>query len=94
VIEEIHMANDNARDLLVRIDERTEQTQKDVNLLKHVILEGNGTPALTVQVATLNTRLSSMEENNKESSIPRHVTVGLIVSVIIACVGLVAGFVN
>lgn len=107
------MATDNARDLLIRIDERTEKTQKDVDLLKHVILEGNGTPALTVQVATINTRLASiedgvpgmavtvatldtrlraMEENKKESSIPKHVTVGLIVSVLLAGVGLVASF--
>jgi hypothetical protein len=113
VIEEIEMASDNTRDLLVRIDERTEQTQKDVDLLKHVILEGNGTPALTVQVATLNTRLSSiedgvpamtvqvatldtrlraMEESKRESSIPRHVTVGLLVSIILAGFGIVAGF--
>jgi hypothetical protein len=113
MIEETEMANDNTRDLLVRIDERTEQTQKDVDLLKHVILEGNGTPALTVQVATINTRLSSiedgvptmaiqvatldtrlraMEESKRDSSIPRHVTIGLIISIILAGFGMLAGF--
>lgn len=94
MIEENEVSNDNARDLLIRIDERTEQTQKDVDLLKHVILEGNGTPPMTVQIATMFTRLESLENDRDESKIPRHVTVGLIVSIILATFGIVAGFVQ
>jgi len=36
--------------LLVRLDERTKQTQEMVERLVHVILEGNGSPAVTVAV--------------------------------------------
>lgn len=84
--------SEDTRDLLIRIDERTEQTQKDVDLLKHVILEGNGTPALTVQVATLDHRMRSIEDNKKDTAVPRHVTIGLIVSIVIAIGGALVGF--
>jgi hypothetical protein len=87
------MDNDT-RDLLVRIDERTKQTADDVDLLKHVILEGNGTPAITVQVATMNERLKSIEESEKDEKIPRHVTLGIAVSILLAGVAMLAGFMN
>ncbi len=48
--------------VIARIDERTERTESDVAKLTHVILEGNGTPAITTQLATLNLKVSNLEE--------------------------------
>ena len=49
--------------LLQRLDERTEKTEEMVGKLAHVILEGNGTPALTVQIATLTEKVKSLEDD-------------------------------
>lgn len=80
--------------MLVRIDERTEQMQSDVDQLKHVLLEGNGSPAVTVQVATMNERLKSIEESKREDKVPRHVTLGLVVSIVLAGFAILAGFIQ
>lgn len=48
-----------------RIDERTMRIADDVDALKHVVLEGNGTPALTVQVASLRERVTAVELSKK-----------------------------
>jgi hypothetical protein len=86
--------NDDFKEMLARIDERTDQTQKDVDLLKHVILEGNGTPAMTVRVATQDERLKALEEHVKENKIPRNVSLGIIVSIVIAVFSSLVGFVK
>ena len=89
------MMNDHdVRELLVRLDERTETMADDIDQVKHVLLEGNGTPAITVQVATMNERLKSIEEAKKEDKIPRHVTVGIVVSILLAGFAILAGFIQ
>ncbi len=85
---------DGIRALLARIDERTQQTAEDVDKLKHVLLEGNGTPAVIVQVATHAERLKTLEEDRRDAKIPRHVSVGLVVSIILAGLAILAGFVK
>ncbi len=85
---------DDMKEMLVRIDERTEQTQKDVDKLKHVLLEGNGSPAITIQVATQAERLKVLEEDRRDAKIPRHVSVGLLVSIILGVGAILAGFVK
>jgi hypothetical protein len=57
-------------------------------------VEGNGTPAITIQVATMDTRLSALETERNDSKVPRHVTIGLVVSVVLAAFGILAGFVQ
>ena len=53
--------DDRAMAMLARLDEKTDLVVQDVGRLRHVLLEGNGTPALTVQVARLDERVSAME---------------------------------
>ncbi len=84
--------NSEMKEMLVRIDERTEQMQDDVGKLKHVLLEGNGSPAITVQVATQAERLKVLEEDRRDAKIPRHVTLGLIVSILLGLGAILAGF--
>lgn len=82
------MTENDAYGLLIRLNERMEGMARDVEQLKHVLLEGNGSPSLTVQVATINTRLHSLEETNKDYRIPRHVWVGIVVSALIGITGI------
>ena len=83
------MSNDQMCSLLIKLTERVEAVQDDVHKLSHVILEGNGRPAMTVQVATMDTRLKVLEDDVKERKVPRHVWMGIIFSVAIAVAGFV-----
>jgi hypothetical protein len=78
------------------LDERTSGMKDDLDSVKHVLLEGNGSPALTVQVATIDTRLKTVEEARRDDrtqlGVPRSVSVSIVASVIIGLVGLLAAF--
>ena len=80
--------------ILSRLDERTERMEDDLDKVKHVLIEGNGKPSIVVQVATMNERHSSLEEHVKENKIPRNVSLGIIVSIIIAVFSSLVGFVK
>lgn len=88
------MSDDDIRQFIARNDERWERVKDDLDKLKHVLLEGNGTPAMTVQVATMNERLKTLEEDRNDNKVPKHVTVGISVSIILAVASILAGFVN
>lgn len=83
---------DDMNNVLSRLDERTERMAKDLDKVKHVLIEGNGKPAVVVQVATMHERLSSVEDHIKENKIPRHVSFGVVVSIIIAIFSTLVGF--
>jgi len=76
-------------ELLGRLDERTERTEQDVGLLKHVLIEGNGVPPVTVQLAILTNEVASLKEKDRESRIPRHIWLVLIVSSLISIIGII-----
>ena len=46
---------------LVRIDGKVGQLAEDVSKLKHVLIEGNGTPSIMTQVARMDERLKAIE---------------------------------
>lgn len=75
--------------LLIKLDGRMEELAKDVAKLSHVILEGNGTPPMTVKVATLETRVNLIEGEKKEAKIPKHVWLTVMASTITAIVAIV-----
>lgn len=83
---------DTTAALLARLDERTESMAKDLDQVKHVLLEGNGSPPMTVQVATMYARIVNLEEDKKEAKIPRSITIGLVVSIVLAISGMLVGF--
>lgn len=82
------ISNEEVHGLLSRIDERTEFIQDRVDKLAHVVLEGNGTPALTVTVAQNAVRLDALEDHIERKQIPAHVWVSIIASGVIALVVL------
>jgi hypothetical protein len=74
--------------LVARIDERTQTTAEQVDRLAHVLLEGNGSPPLTAQVATLTEKVSNIEEDRDANRVPLHVWIGIAVSVMLAALSL------
>lgn len=82
------MTDDDMLGLLIRVDERTKTLVEDVGQLKHVLLEGNGTPAVTVQLATLNTEMATVKEHIRDYRIPRNVWMGILVSAILGFGGI------
>lgn len=68
---------------------QTKTIMDDVSKLKHVILEGNGVPAITVQVATLNEKVGRLEEDARGYRIPRGMWVGIVVSAVIGILGII-----
>lgn len=87
---QLSMTDEDVLALLVRVDERTEKVQTDVEKLNHVLLEGNGSPSITVQVATLNEKVGNLEQQANGYRIPRQVWMGIIVSAVIGLTGIVA----
>jgi hypothetical protein len=86
------MADENGNAELFKmlglIEERTRQTADDVDALKHVLLEGNGSPALTVQVADLNGRVKAVEENRKAKTAIKVAVIGGLVGIVTAIIQL------
>lgn len=74
--------------LLGRLDERTSGMAEKVDKLAHVLLEGNGVPAVTVQLATLNEKVATIEKDRDSQRVPRHVWLGIAVSIILALAGI------
>lgn len=75
--------------LLVRMHEQIKNLQDDVDQIKHVLIEGNGQPALTTQVAINRTKIEKLEEEDQSKKIPRAVWAGIIVSIVLSLSGFV-----
>jgi hypothetical protein len=86
------MSDEDIKAFMVRMDERWERVEEDLDKLKHVLLEGNGSPAMTVQVALQEQRLRSLEESKKDEKVPRSVWVGLLITSILSIGAILAGF--
>jgi hypothetical protein len=49
---------------------------------------------MTVRVALIEQELERVKEERNDSKVPRHVSIGLAVSILLGLVGVLAGFVN
>lgn len=83
------MSETDIRGLLIKLDGRMDELARDVAKLSHVILEGNGSPPMTVKIATLETKLSLLEGEKREAKIPRHVWLTVMASTIIGIIAIV-----
>lgn len=63
----------------------------DVDQIKHVMIEGNGTPPMTVRLAVLEHEIKRVTEDRADQKIPRHVSIGLAVSILFGVAGLLVG---
>lgn len=83
---------DDMRELLIRLDERMAKLSDDMDQVKHVLLEGNGSPPLTMQVATNKMKIDRLEEERVDKKLPRAAWLGILISTILSVAGLVAAF--
>jgi hypothetical protein len=68
--------------------------KEDIEQIKCILIEGNGRPAMTVQVATIDQRLRSLEMKEEDRKVPRSVSIGIVVSLVLGVASILAGFVN
>ncbi|HEU5118648.1 MAG TPA: hypothetical protein VFT74_18770 [Isosphaeraceae bacterium] len=66
-----------------------EEIKATVQKLAHVLLEGNGTPAMTVRVAVIENELRRVKEDRDDKKMPRSVWTSIVVSILLGVVSLV-----
>ena len=67
--------------------------KEDLDQIKHVLLEGNGKPALTEQVLTHKMRIERLEEERIDKKMPRAAWVGIVISSILGVAGIITSVV-
>lgn len=75
-------------ELLTSIDGRLDRIEDDVKGLRKILVEGNGTPAMTVRVAVLENELTRVKEEREDQKVPRAVWLGIIISVVMGLLSL------
>lgn len=88
------MTNEDRDNLLIELKLKVSNVQDDVEQIKHVLLEGNGSPSLTAQVLTHKLKLERLEEERSDSKVPRSVWIGIVVSGLIGIGGIVSTLVK
>jgi hypothetical protein len=73
----------------------TEQTaiKEDVEQIKHVLIEGNGQPAMTVRVALAEQELARLREERDDKKLPRAAWAAILISSLIGIAGVIASVV-
>lgn len=61
----------------------------DVEAIKHVLLEGNGTPPMTVRVALLESEIDRVREERTDRKVPRAVWVGIALSTVVGIAAVI-----
>jgi hypothetical protein len=77
------------RDLLTRMDGRLERLESDMEDVRHVLIEGNGKPAMTVRMALAENELARLAEERSERKMPRAAWVAILLSTLTAIASIV-----
>ena len=77
------------RDLLTRMDGRLERLESDMEDVRHVLIEGNGKPAMTVRMALAENELQRLTEERADRKMPRSVWVTMVVSSAVSIVAVI-----
>lgn len=62
--------------------------KEDVEQIKHVLIEGNGQPAMTVRLALVENELKRVAEERADRKLPRSAWVSILISTLIGGTGL------
>ena len=76
------------RDLLTRMDGRLERLESDMEDVRHVLIEGNGKPAMTVRMALAENELARLAEERVDRKMPRAAWVAIVVSTLMSLAGI------
>ena len=77
------------RDLLTRMDGRLERLESDMEDVRHVLIEGNGKPAMTVRMALAENELARMAEERADRKMPRSAWLAIVVSSLMSLAGVI-----
>lgn len=79
--------------LLTRMDGRLERLESDMEDVRHVLIEGNGQPAMTVRVALAENEIRRINEERADKKMPRAVWVSLVLSTMTAVAAIVVAII-
>lgn len=82
------------RELLTRMDGRLERLESDMEDVRHVLIEGNGKPAMTVRMALAENELQRLTEERSDQKMPRAAWVAILVSTVVSLCGMLVSLVN
>lgn len=77
------------RDLLTRMDGRLGRLESDMKDMRHVLIEGNGKPAMTVRMALAENELQRLTEEREDRKMPRSAWLAIVVSAVISIASVV-----
>lgn len=83
-------SDNDANVLLARIDEKLTKVVTEVGELHHILLTGNGQPAIVSQIAVITEKVENLEQTNENKSIPRHAWLGALISLVAVAVSIIA----
>lgn len=76
------------RDLLTRMDGRLERLESDMEDVRHVLIEGNGKPAMTVRMALAENEIARMAEERADRKMPRAAWIAILLSTLMSLAGI------
>lgn len=82
------------RDLLTRMDGRLERLESDMEDVRHVLIEGNGRPAMTVRMALAENELQRLTEERSDRKMPRAAWVAILISTLMSLAGVIVAVVH
>lgn len=63
--------------------------KEDIAQIKHVLIEGNGQPAMTVRLAIVENELKRVTEERNDRKMPRAAWLAILISALLSSVGIV-----
>ena len=63
--------------------------KEDISQIKHVLIEGNGQPAMTVRLALVENELKRVSEERNDRKMPRAAWLAIFVSGIFSSIGII-----
>jgi len=75
--------------LLTRMDGRLERLEQDMEDVRHVLIEGNGQPAMTVRVALAENEIKRLNEERADKKMPRAAWISIVLSTATAIAAII-----
>lgn len=62
--------------------------KEDVAQIKHVLIQGNGQPAMTVRLALVENELKRVAEERTDRKLPRSAWLSIVISAVLSSIGI------
>lgn len=82
------------RDLFTRMDGRLQRLESDMKDVRHVLIEGNGRPAMTVRMALAENELQRLTEERMDRKMPRAAWIAVMISTFMSLTGVIVALIH